>query len=590
MSKKRLFWQLVVPYLLITLALLGGLSWYVSGSLRDFYLDHLAIDLEARAQLLEGDLVDMVQQSQNEGINALANESGVKTKTRFTVILPGGKVVGDSHEDPAVMDNHASRPEIADAFLGNTGVSTRYSATLQQNMMYVGRPLRADGKVIGVVRAALPVTAIHEALERIMFRIALGVLVAGGFAVFLSFVVSHRISKPLRDMKEAAELFANGDFGVRLPPQKSEEVGGLADSMNWMAAQLDEKIQTIERQANEQEAVLSSMVEGVLAVDANEHIIHMNRSAADLVAMDPEEAEGKALQEVVRNSDLQRFVKKTLASQNPMEGDLVFHNGHDRFLQVHGTILRDAHEQSIGALIVLHDVTKLRRLENVRRDFVANVSHELRTPITSIKGFVETLQDGASEDPEAAQRFLKIVARQADRLNAIVEDLLSLSRIEQGAERGDIPLEGTRIRAVLEAAIQTCRHKAKKKDIELALDCDRDLATQLNAELLEQAVVNLIDNAIKYSDTGSSVRVQAVAPDAGIAIAVQDHGCGITAEHLPRLFERFYRVDKARSREMGGTGLGLAIVKHIAQAHGGTVGVESEPGKGSTFTICLPRS
>jgi two-component system phosphate regulon sensor histidine kinase PhoR len=243
---------------------------------------------------------------------------------------------------------------------------------------------------------------------------------------------------------------------------------------------------------------------------------------------------------------------------------------------------------NIGALIVLDNITRLKVLENIRRDFVANVSHELKTPITSIKGFVETLRDGAVNDPEDRMRFLDIIARHSDRLNAIIDDLLSLSRIEQEAEREQIALEEGRIRDALDAAVLVCASKADEKGIRVDLACDQDLRAKINLPLLEQAIVNLIDNAIKYSGSGSNIRIEAAGTAAETVIRVRDWGCGIPQDHLQRIFERFYRVDKARSRKLGGTGLGLAIVKHIVHAHGGRILVESSPGKGSTFSICLP--
>jgi two-component system phosphate regulon sensor histidine kinase PhoR len=259
-----------------------------------------------------------------------------------------------------------------------------------------------------------------------------------------------------------------------------------------------------------------------------------------------------------------------------------------RYLQAHGTVLRDAEQQEIGVLIVLHDVTRLRRLENIRRDFVANVSHELKTPITAIKASVETLMDGDPISPADSQEFLAIIAKQADRLNAIIDDLLALSRIEQNDDVSGMVLEMQDLEPALRSAVQSCESAASDKEISLRVECSAGLQARINAPLIEQAVINLVGNAIKYSDRQSSVQVEAKCQDDIVKILVRDRGCGISREHLPRLFERFYRVDKARSRRQGGTGLGLAIVKHIVQAHGGTVTVSSEPGAGSVFTILLP--
>jgi two-component system phosphate regulon sensor histidine kinase PhoR len=317
-------------------------------------------------------------------------------------------------------------------------------------------------------------------------------------------------------------------------------------------------------------------------------VISLNKAAAELLESN-DAAIGRSLQEVIRNVDLRRFVGESLVASHPIESDIVLHGKPDRVLQAHGTSLRDATGRGIGAVIVLNDITNFRRLENIRKDFVANVSHELKTPITSIKGFVETLLDGAISDPNDSQRFLRIIAKQADRLHAIIEDLLSLSKIEQCEDAGDIELQESSLHEVLESAIYACQPQATERNIDIRLTCDEHLTARINAPLLDQAVVNLLDNAVKYSEPGGRVDVSASAVNGEVTISVVDTGCGIPADELPRIFERFYRVDKARSRKLGGTGLGLAIAKHIVNVHHGRVTVESTVGKGSTFSIKLPR-
>jgi two-component system phosphate regulon sensor histidine kinase PhoR len=334
------------------------------------------------------------------------------------------------------------------------------------------------------------------------------------------------------------------------------------------------------------------MIEGVLAIDARQRIVSINHGAAELLGLDLGKSLRRPLQEVVRNPDLRRFALLAIDCREPVEDDLVIRGARDRTIRLRGTALRDVSGEG-GAVIVLNDVTDIQRLENMRRDFVANVSHELKTPIASIKGFVETLLDGAADDPADSRRFLEIVARQAERLEAIIEDLLALSRIEQSEGAGNLPLERVHVLAVLSAAVADCRPRARDRGVVVDVACDGMLEADVNPALLEQAVINLVDNAVKYSDSGDTIWVSAVeelaaADGPAVRIVVRDEGCGIAAEHLPRLFERFYRVDMARSRKLGGTGLGLSIVKHIVQAHGGSVAVESTPGTGSTFTIDLP--
>jgi two-component system phosphate regulon sensor histidine kinase PhoR len=587
-QKKRLIWQIFPSYLIILLASLLILGWYASRALKALYLEHTAVKLEARVILMEKLLDGKLSPPMDRETDALCKDAGKKIGTRFTVILPSGRVIGDTEEDPANMDNHADRPEIMAAMAGNVGQSTRYSYTVEKRMMYVALAVRKADSVVAVLRASLPVTEIDKKLKAVYANIALaGILIAVAAAV-VSLLVARRINKPLDEIKKGAGKFASGELQYRLRIPDSEEFGALADAMNRMAFQLDERIQAVTRQRNELEAVLTSMVEAVLLVDTEERILRCNRAAGDLLGIAPEKTNGLTIQEVTRNTELQKFVTLAFASEDSLEGDIVFHGTGERFLRTYGTPLLDGEKRRIGALIVLHDVTHLKKLEVIRRDFVANVSHELKTPVTSIKGFVETLKDGAIGDPENAKKFLEIIAKHTDRLNAIIEDLLNLSRIEQEKEKGQIALEESPLEKILRAAIQAYRLRAEEKGIRIEMECSPDLKARINAGLLEHALLNLIDNAVKYSDPETTIHVLAKEENDEVIILVRDEGCGIPREDQERIFERFYRVDRARSRKMGGTGLGLAIVKHVAQAHNGRVHVDSEPGKGSAFFIHLP--
>jgi two-component system phosphate regulon sensor histidine kinase PhoR len=389
-------------------------------------------------------------------------------------------------------------------------------------------------------------------------------------------------------LKEGAEYFIRGDFNYRLPASGIEEIDSLDDSMKDMAQQLHARINTITQQRTEIEAILSSMIEGVIAVDADERIIIMNNAAAKMFGCNPSTVQGLSIQETVRNTHLQQFISETLSAGKPVEKEIRLSSDDESYLFGHGTLIRDIEGKKIGALFVLSDITKLRKLENIRKDFVANVSHEIKTPITAIKGFVDILRDGSEKDEQDIKRFLEIIAKHVNRLEAIIDDLLKLSRIEKDAETEGIQLAESGIRDVLESAVQACEPLADSRGADISLACDDSLTARINSPLLEQAVVNLLDNAIKYSDEKKPVNIEAIQDDREIRISVLDNGRGIEQEHLPRIFERFYRVDKARSRRLGGTGLGLSIVKHIIQAHGGHVSVTSTPGKGSAFTIHLP--
>ena len=594
MRKRRLLWQLYPSQLLITLVALLAVTLYVSDTLRDFYIAQTVKDLESRVQLAAEQIKTPFFNLQYDELNNLCREIGKKSSTRFTVILNSGEIAGDSDKDPAKMANHSDRPEVKAAFTGRTGSAIHFSQTLQKKMMYVAIPLKRFGKTEGVLRASISAALFDTALKSIYLKITAGSLIVAILTALVTWTVARRISRPMEEIKRGVERFAGGDFRHKLvitnPESVSLEVARLAETINHMSDQLNDRIQTVTRQHHQLEAVFAGMVESVFAVDSHEKVIRMNQAAADLLGTEQEYVHGRNILEVINNPDLREFVKRTLVNSDPLEEEFIFRtdNNTQRSLQAHGVLLRDERRQEIGALIVLNDVTRMRRLEEVRQDFVANVSHELKTPITSIKGYIETLLDQAVDNPDDTRRFLGIVMKQADRLNAIVEDLLMLSRLEKEDREYEISLTKSKIRDPLHAAIDACKAEAEANDIKINLKCSDTLTGEINPRLLEQAVINLVVNGVKYSRKGSEILINAEQKGNGIEIRVQDRGCGITAEHLPRLFERFYRSDKARSRQLGGTGLGLAIVKHIVQLHHGDVTVESTPEQGSTFTIHLP--
>jgi two-component system phosphate regulon sensor histidine kinase PhoR len=344
-------------------------------------------------------------------------------------------------------------------------------------------------------------------------------------------------------------------------------------------------------QYSELKAVFTSMVEAVIVVDETGKITNLNQAAAKLLNVQARKVTGAHYGDVIRNPDMHRFFKEIHNSQGAVEREIAFLNSANEqlFLQTHGVLIRDKNLKKARALVVFNDVTKLRKLESIRSDFVANVSHELKTPITTIKGFVETLREEAVDDPNARRHFLDIILKNAERLHSIVEDLLTLSRVEEEDRKAQIILQSDSIAKPMVAAIEDCSLKAFEKGIRIVFDCPNEIRAKINAPLLEQAITNLIVNSIKYSDENTAVILKGRVGDDAVIISVKDHGIGIAEEHLPRLFERFYRSDKARSRKLGGTGLGLAIVKHIVSAHNGKVKVKSRVGEGTTFTIKLPR-
>ncbi len=593
---RRLFWRIFATYLVIVVLATAGVGWLAVSSARDFFTERTADELESRAGLVREEVSFLVEGPDLARIEPLIQRMGAASGTRITIIATGsggsepGEVIADSDRLPEDMVDHSDRPEYKEAVRGETGRAVRRSQTLGEDMMYVAVPVDAGGEVAAVVRTAMPLTAVDETLSQLYRSIFFGAAIVAAVAALLGWYVSRRIAAPMREMREGAERFAVGDFSRKLLVPTTVEFAAVAESMNRMAADLDDELRTLTRERNEREAVLESMVEGVLAVDPEGRVIAINTAAARLLDIDRPAVVGMSIEGAVRNPELQRAVLSVLTGEQPVEADLtVYVGGEDRYLQANGALLHTEDGAVAGAVVVVNDVTRLRRLEEVRSDFVANVSHELKTPVTSIKGFAETLADGALDDPEAGRRFLRIVAGQADRLNAIIEDLLALSSLERGTEERGVVLQEARLSDVLAVAADVCVLKAEAKRITVGVECADDVFAEINPPLLEQAVVNLLDNAIKYSSEGTTVTVAASQPLSETVIAVTDEGVGISREHLPRLFERFYRVDKARSRDLGGTGLGLAIVKHIAQVHGGTVSVDSVVGRGSTFRIHLPR-
>ncbi|MEI6562987.1 MAG: ATP-binding protein [bacterium] len=589
MRSKRLFWRIYAYFLMATLGALVATAWYADHLLYTFHQNQVTADLLARAQIIARELTPPLDHGDDPvALDKMFKELGRLTMSRITIILPDGRVIADSSENPATMENHRNRPEVDAALAGRTGQSLRYSDTLRRRLMYLAIPVWKDGSVAGVVRVSLPLAVVDETIRTLYRDIALGGLVVAGVFAVLALAISRRITRPLEYMRQVSEQFAQGELAARIPVPDTDEMASLARTMNQMAAQLHERVRTVALQHNEQRAVLANMVEGVLAVDVAEHILHINPAACRLLGLKPDEGRGRHILEIVRNIDLQEFLVETLSAAGPTEREIVLRGDAELVIQLHGAVLKNADGANIGALVVMNDITRMKRLESMRRDFVANVSHELKTPITTLKGCVETLSEGAVHNPEESRHFLEMMGRHVHRLEAMVEDLLVLSRLEYESERGDIVLEPGAIQDVLARAVQAFAKRAEARGILLVMDCPDSLRALINAPLLEQAVGNLLDNAIKYSSEETRINVTAVQADTCIEIRVADQGPGIEKKHWGRIFERFYRVDQARSRAMGGTGLGLAIVKHIAIAHHGSVSLESVPGQGSTFMLRVP--
>ncbi|NOR23105.1 MAG: PAS domain-containing protein, partial [Desulforhopalus sp.] len=520
---KKLVWQIFPANVLTILIAIIAVSWYGTTSLREFYLQETEADLEARANLVSSRVIDYLLDGQIGQLRQYCVKAGRESGTRITVISEDGSVVADSNENPEVMDNHRQRLEIEKAFTGGVGKSRRYSKTLDENLIYVAIPLRlslqqsseniSSAAQDAVLRTSVSVATLDKTLAAIKVRVGMGSVAVMLLAGVITLLISRNVSRPLEQMTKSAKQFSQGDFRERMLPvakkTASLEVVTLAASMDRMAGLLDEKIQAIVTHRNQLETVFSSMVEAVIAIDTEERVISLNDAAAKLFDVERQEAPGKIVQQIVRNANLQQQISHTLTTKESIEDEIVLHDENgDRFLQTNVVTLSDGIGENVGVLVVMNDVTRLRRLENVRRDFVANVSHELRTPITSIRGYVETLLDGALDIREDAERFLKIVLRQSERLTTIIDDLLELSRIEEGSKQDHIYLEKEPLRPVIEAAIQSCQLKADAAGVNLAIDCPDNIIVEMNVTLQEQALVNLLINGITYSKRGHSVTVQ----------------------------------------------------------------------------------
>ncbi|NDC53542.1 MAG: HAMP domain-containing protein [Planctomycetia bacterium] len=595
MPRTRFVWQLFAGWCALVAVVLSACFWISSVQLArladDSQLRRMADAAVGLADLLPPDPAAITDESFTAAAGEIARTAGV----RFDLLAVDGTLLraapAAASEGSGQGWQAATAALLEAARAGGVARDSRYDAATGRRVHTVAVPLGPAGAPAGIVQVTADTAAADRELAVAQRRLLGGYLVAALAALAGGLVLARRAARPVGDLSESAARLAAGEFDAPLPVPEAAELAKLACALAGLREQLVERGLTIGRQGTQQEAVLGSMLEGVLAIDARQRIVSINRGAAELLGLDPARVLRRPLQEVVRNPDLRRFALLAIDCREPVEDDLVIRGVDDRTIRLRGTALRDVSGEG-GAVIVLNDVTEIQRLENVRRDFVANVSHELKTPIASIKGFLETLLDGAADDPVDNRRFLGIVARQAERLEAIIEDLLALSRIEQSEGAGNLPLDRVHVISVLSAAVAGCQLRARERGVAIEVACDGTLESDLNPALLEQAVINLVDNAVKYSEPGSTVWVEAAEEPAAdgpaVRIRVRDQGCGIDAEHLPRIFERFYRVDRARSRQLGGTGLGLSIVKHIVQAHGGAVAVDSTPGTGSTFTIHLP--
>lgn len=574
--------------LAITILVMLVVTWHSIYLTRSLWRKALERQLRDLAQVASFEMASGEQPFPGSLIQIRCREYAMRTDARCMVLDGGGRVVADSSAPgTSAPEGFAQAPEVVKALGGTTSVG--YPNSSEGRMVRVAAPLRQDGRIVGVLLVSRTV-ALPKGHEPAFYSLlGFGVMAALCIALGLSAVVSHYVARPLQELERGTARLADGDLDSPLPFFHAAEIDRVAKGINTMAGQVASRLAAVKGDHHELEAIVSSMMEGVMAIDTEQCVFKANQAAMDMLRVSREALMGRPLGSVIRNATLEDLVSRTLTSEEPVEGEATFYGDEDRTVSIHGTQLLSSEGAKVGAVVVLNDITRLRRLETMRRQFASNVSHELKTPITSIQGFVETLLDGTLEDsPEDVRHFLEIILKQTRRLNAIMEDILLLSRIEQGRAELTKGLERLTVDRAVRGALEQCRKKAAEKNISLLAECPENILIEAHPRLIEQAIVNLLTNAINYSPDGATVTVRVDRGEKDIMVHVIDDGCGISRDHLPRLFERFYRVDKARSRQLGGTGLGLAIVKHIAQVHCGTVSVDSTLGKGSTFTLTIP--
>ena len=573
----------------LCVSLLVAVSFgYLTSHLRDFMIsqnyEQLLRNLKLAVTLLNTRAPDMANvAAMDELADIISRDVGV----RVTIIAPEGTVVGDS-EVPAervpAVENHLFRPEVQAALRQGVGESRRFSATVRREYQYLA--MRFGGEPAkGIVRLAMPATNFEAMLQQLKHLVAVALFGLFLLLVVSSHIVTTNVSHPVRRMAHIARAIAAGDFTQRVSVCGTDEIHDLAEAINFMSGQIKTRIEEVIESRSRLEAVFSSMVEGVMVIDRQEKITLVNQSLRGFFGFEQDPG-GKTPIEVIRNIDIQSLAREALVSGNRIiSRELQVMVPEEKILRVHATAIMEQ-GASEGAVLVFHNITDLKRLENIRRDFVANVSHELRTPIASIKGYAETLLEGAMREPENAREFLSIVLQESNRLAALIDDLLDLARIESGKmqlRRGPVVGGGCG------AGAGGFKRRIEEKKLQVAVTIPPDLPlVSADEKRLSQVLVNLIDNAVKYTPAKGTVTISAAGRDGFAHISVSDTGIGIPAEAQRRIFERFYRVDKARSRELGGTGLGLAIVKHIVQAHKGEVSVISTPGQGAIFIVTFP--
>ena len=585
----NLFWKLGFAFLALLIAVLLPVDYYAERNLRRDY-EHAGFDqlsAIARIALAGPPPASALSTNSRSPSQALREwvEKMAASNVRVTVITTDGLVVADSQSDPQTMENHAGRPEIRDAFAKGDGLSVRHSVTINRDLMYYAVRLSIPGGSPVVLRFALPLRTVDDevwAFRRRLWLSSLAMLLVTGLT---SLLISRSFSRRVERLQSFSRRVAEGDFRPIDADRSGDALEALAASLNDTAARLDRAIRTLTEERNLSSAILGSMVEGVAVVGPGERLVFANEGFAEILELGVPPKSGSSLVETVRQTELIEAVRGVLSGAPRVEAEIVTGTLRQRFFAA--TVASVKATENSGAVIVLHDITDLRKLERVRRDFVANVSHEFKTPLTAIQGFAETLLAGAMDDPQNRTRFLQIILDHSRRLARLTDDLLELSKMD--ADRVDLELERLSVSQFVQSCIETTQRSASEKNLRVSVNLKTSLPDiAADRRRLAEVLQNLLDNAVQYTPSGGGIAISASSDGHEVEFTVSDTGIGIPKVDQPRIFERFYRVDVARSREVGGTGLGLSIAKHLVEAHRGRIWVESEVGQGSQFHFTVP--
>jgi len=584
----RIYWKLTFVFSSLVVLIFAAAYLSLSPHLKEYtesrIQDSLKKDLLLNKSLIDNGLIRSINPADAD---ELADRIGYSLGVQATIIDPEGVVMGDSEVSKTLLsklENHMTRPEIQDALRKGFGQSRRFSTSIRKHMLYMAIPIGKE-KLLGILRLSIPLSDIKLMESKISGSVGAAMIFAVLATLLASFFASIMISRPLREMSFIAKQLAKGDFSKKAIIHSNDEVGDLAKAINEMADEMDKKVKNISSEKARLEAILSGMFEGVMLTNEKGEITLMNPSVRKIFLIDSA-PEGKKPLEVMRNNSIQEIVDKVLMENQGVSREVAVTMPEQKTIMVSGApVIKEGVVE--GAVLVFHDITELKRLEDIRRDFVANVSHELRTPISSIKGYAETLLDGKVENNDTVKEFMGIIYQDSNRLANLIDDLLDLSRIESGKMKMEFePLD---IKPVAKRCMDVLERSAKDKSLKIKFDIATELPRVLGDEKrLSQVFLNLLDNAIKYTPEGGTILINTSIMENMVQVDVSDTGIGISEKDMPRIFERFYRVDKARSRELGGTGLGLSIVKHIVQAHNGQIWAQSTLGQGSTFSFTIP--